>query len=118
RSAHAAQVLRANAVLIDVAIGEANGRRQPVLFFRQLGVEVERPSDVLGGRPDEEVGDRFGSELARHVTGTMAPHSIRYDEELVLRNNGEAVLVVFPLGTNVTQAGGVCAHSSKYSLGF
>ena len=66
---------------------------QPVLFFGQIGVEVERPGGVLRAGGFEERRDGVRGHLAGDVPRAVSAHPVRDDTELQLRVDAEAVFV-------------------------
>ena len=65
--------------------------------------EKARPLLELGAHLAEELGDGVGGQPAGDVSGPVPAHAIRDDEQVVLRENGVAVLVVVALQAYVRQ---------------
>src|SRR5688572_19143402 len=89
------------AVLVDLAVCQANGREQAIFTLRQRRVEVEGPGDLFPRRALEEVQDGLGCETAGDVTRTMAAHAIGHDEQIVVGEDCKRVLVMLPLQAHV-----------------
>jgi hypothetical protein len=58
----------------------------------------------------KEIHDSFGCQLAGDVTGTVTTHAIGNDVKLVVLKDREAVFVVIPLESYVSESGRDSAH--------
>jgi hypothetical protein len=103
--AHALVFVAAQRLLVDAGVGHLDRGDQAVHRKRKIGIEVERPGDILffGGR--KELVDRLDRHLRGHVSGPVTAHAVGDHEEVVLGHQPEAVLVVLALTAHIGQTG-------------
>jgi hypothetical protein len=100
----------ARTALDDLPVGDFDAGQQAVLFLRHPGVEVEGPREVFGRGGAKEIHDGFGCQLASDVASAMTAHAVRNDVKLVVLKDREAVFVVIPLESYVSESGCDSAH--------
>ena len=89
--AHTRVVVVALRLAEHPAIGEEDGRTQPVAGKRQHRIDPARPGDISGVlRPANEILNRIHRESRRHFAGGVPAHAIGDDEQpqLVVRETG------------------------------
>src|SRR5258706_2721450 len=105
RRSHALEIAPLGDRIQDPLIGEANGRLEPVRGDGEVRVVLVGPRDLgILARRGDEIGDRVDGNSGGDFAGRVATHPVGDEEEVVLRNDGEAVLVVLALASDVGHA--------------